>query len=548
MAPLLRRPTSVTCFFCNSAITPLPQNPRNFRCPHCTCWNRYDAHGEIMSDEPAMHDETLNKKSFSKRASPSKERFLSVYTKTPFCHACTTNQMLLTNLLANYLPPASSPEYEHRLRMLPEYKQSLYARYPPVCSNCAPAVEEEIKNKEAMARTSALGGWLKESKGKGKQRQTSALPDEAVKMKRQLTWWQIRGCLWVVTLCSAIAGNLVGALGQGFPAGLEPMKPALPLLGLLSLLWTAWDPTYRTVRTAERQGRSVRVQGKRQYNVLQMTAYLFRLLTYIVLATSWYRPSLDYLHLRDPSSARSRTYFTAMLILEVTIFVCSLAVLRLHQPAAIRLIDTHSHNRSLTPQPRPESLPSLPPHSTALAPAQPPADSDLLASLSLSSKPVLPPPQPAQNPVFGLPSLINNGHSARPSTPPPRELEDEDAMDWTPTDPSGPRPPQRKRHANDDDGSWLRPQRFFPPEQPTGLESLFPRIQLIDDSSQSMRYNGGGRPALPARYWRWALALAALAVMAGVGYRAWSGMRMREGPVYGSQARPIPAPFEMSLD
>ena len=67
MAPLLRRATRVSCFFCQSALDPPPQNPRSFVCPQCACWNRYDARGDIMSDEPAMHDESLNRKSFAKR-------------------------------------------------------------------------------------------------------------------------------------------------------------------------------------------------------------------------------------------------------------------------------------------------------------------------------------------------------------------------------------------------------------------------------------------------------------------------------------------------
>lgn len=74
-----------------------------------------------MSFEPAMQDESLNRRSFARRgecwnalrtlqysntcpASPSKDRLPTMYGKGPFCHACQTNQMLIINLLANYLP------------------------------------------------------------------------------------------------------------------------------------------------------------------------------------------------------------------------------------------------------------------------------------------------------------------------------------------------------------------------------------------------------------------------------------------------------------
>ena len=124
MSTLFRRHSNTSCFFCQEPIDRLPRDPRSFRCPHCTCWNRYDAKGEIMSDEPAMHDEALNSRSFAKRgsllvlcplilqlksssASPSKDRLPTMYgaNRGIFCHTCQTNQMLLTNLLSNYLPP-----------------------------------------------------------------------------------------------------------------------------------------------------------------------------------------------------------------------------------------------------------------------------------------------------------------------------------------------------------------------------------------------------------------------------------------------------------
>ena len=113
-----RRYSNIQCFFCQSPDLYL--NPHNFKCTSCGCWNRYDNHGEIISDEPAMHEEHLNSKSFAKRgrfylcqsdtpaepviASPSKDRLPTMYGSGPFCHSCQTNQMLIVNLLSNYLP------------------------------------------------------------------------------------------------------------------------------------------------------------------------------------------------------------------------------------------------------------------------------------------------------------------------------------------------------------------------------------------------------------------------------------------------------------
>ncbi|KAG9314228.1 hypothetical protein JVU11DRAFT_5015 [Chiua virens] len=78
----LRRSSTFACFFCLSTPSS-PLDPRSFRCPHCGCWNRYDANGEIMSDEPAMHDEKMNASSFAKRGLSPLAVFHSSPTHAP---------------------------------------------------------------------------------------------------------------------------------------------------------------------------------------------------------------------------------------------------------------------------------------------------------------------------------------------------------------------------------------------------------------------------------------------------------------------------------
>lgn len=112
--------------------------------------------------------------------------------------------MLLVNLLANFLPEPSDPEYERRLAALPEYERSLHTRYPPVCASCAAEVEERIAEKDRMARTSALRGFLRESKGKEHARQVSITAEKREKLELRLFAWRVRGCLWAAT----VAGSL----------------------------------------------------------------------------------------------------------------------------------------------------------------------------------------------------------------------------------------------------------------------------------------------------------------------------------------------------
>ncbi|KAI8990541.1 Ima1 N-terminal domain-containing protein [Trametes punicea] len=536
MPAILRQASSVSCFFCQSAVTPLPRNPRSFRCPHCDCWNRYDERGEILSDEPAMHDENLNARSFAKRASPRKDRLPSAYGNTVFCQACQTNQMLITNLLSNYLPTPDDPEYENRLASLPEYRISVERRYPPICPNCLPAVEEEIRKRDHMARVRALGGALRTTRGTDSRRRSPATQKEKDKLDRELKTWKIRGCLWFGCLVCVLAGHLSIAASYHLPSFPSRLTPVLPFFVAVSIFWTAWDPTYGTFRRSQFQGRAVRVHGKKVYNLLQVTAWASRLSTAAVLAVSRYKPDMDFLGLwHEPRSQRARTFSCVMLALEVIILAWSCCILKVQQPPPVRLIDSKSHLHGLSATP---SLPS----SRDVTPTAP--EPDLLASLTLSNNPVIVAP-PAHNPVFGIPSL---SATAAPSSPPRRTVStsprppsldmdmdddddrDPDAMDIDPSSPV-------KRPGLDDDASWLRPQRFFAPEEPTGLEHLFARtIRLVDGSDHDA--DGGQAAALRGRWLRrqarrisrvWP-ALAGLCIvplLAAAAYRFWDVRRRK---------------------
>ncbi|KAK7059127.1 hypothetical protein VNI00_001753 [Paramarasmius palmivorus] len=428
-----------------------------------------------------------------------------MFGKGPFCHACQTNQMLIVNLLSNYLPAPTDPSYERRLEDLPAYRESLHIRYPPVCENCLPAVEEELQRKNNMARSQALGGWLKETKGKERQRRVSATRVEREKASREFAAWKIRGSLWAFTLVLFTVGNLIAALGYTTFHSLRILRPILPFVVLISVFWTAWDPTYTTIRKAQMQGRDIRVQGKTKYITLQMTSWVSRLITSSLLAMHWFQPGLNYLHLsQHPSSSRTRMYFGFSFLLELLVFIGSCASIRIRQPPTIRLIDSHKIDLSRSATPNPESTERA--GSVPLKPSEP----DLFSTLSLSSKPVIKPP------VFGLPSLAPTEGSAGAA--------EDDQMDWSPTD--GTEGSSTNRKQSEDTSVWLRPQRFFAPEQPTGLEALFERTKIVDDvtmSDSTGQGKGKGSKAMPYSHlyqWWWAY-VGGLVLLLGIGLQWW---------------------------
>jgi hypothetical protein len=103
------------------------------------------------------------------------------------------------------------PDYAPRLAGFTAYKASIYARYPPVCDTCAPLVEEEIRKKDVMARSNALGSWLNESKKKDTRRQVCLSNMDRHKLNRELRWWTARGVLWTATVLGSVSVDVAGA-------------------------------------------------------------------------------------------------------------------------------------------------------------------------------------------------------------------------------------------------------------------------------------------------------------------------------------------------
>ena len=232
-----------------------------------------------------------------------------------------------------------------------------------------------------------------------------------------------------------------------------------------------------------------------------MLAWTSRFVAATIMAWGWFRPEMELF----PEAAQYKSYLLTHLSIELVVrslfhfqqlnsqlfvktIIASCLVLRTLQPPAIRLIDSHSHrldsSRSATPNlgsrsntPTTTNFPTIPEH-------------DVLASLSLSSKPII----AHANPVFGMPSL----HGSTPVN----NTSNDDEMDWTPT---------TSRDAlgkADNEASWLRPQRFFVPEQPTGLEGLLESTKIQEDPMDldpQVTPNQGlkNSRALMSHLWKW---------------------------------------------
>ncbi|KAG8684751.1 hypothetical protein FRC11_011645 [Ceratobasidium sp. 423] len=192
----------------------------------------FDKNGRLVSDHPAMHDEAFNTDSFAKRASPNRNRLPPSFSTNVFCHTCQTNQTLTMNLLSNYLPPSSDPSYSKRLAEYPAYKESLYVRYPPVCANCQPGVDERIRQKDSMAKSAALGGWLQASARRSKSPGTGFGEKPPGTGTRQVVIWNIRGvlCAQQTTDVPSFSGLSLSTFSPT-----RPTRTVNPIFGVASL-------------------------------------------------------------------------------------------------------------------------------------------------------------------------------------------------------------------------------------------------------------------------------------------------------------------------
>ncbi|CAO2658705.1 Nn.00g064280.m01.CDS01 [Neocucurbitaria sp. VM-36] len=90
-----------------------------------------------------------------------------------FCDTCQRNQTLLSNLLAAYLPDEDDPEYEKFEAAYDDYKAEVEERYPQVCQDCLPRVQNQIRNAGYAAKADHLRRIMEKSEEKRRRVQTS---------------------------------------------------------------------------------------------------------------------------------------------------------------------------------------------------------------------------------------------------------------------------------------------------------------------------------------------------------------------------------------
>ncbi|KAG5438968.1 hypothetical protein PCANB_002298 [Pneumocystis canis] len=189
------------CFYCNIFLPKKElKNNKEWICPKCQEKNYLDDKGNII-DVPSHIVNAKNHSNIRYTTSSSKS-----IESSPFCQTCIKNHSFIVNVLASYLPPEDDPDYRVYLFALPSYRAFLEEQYPMVCDLCSSRVQEHLARKNYIAKSNALGGWLLNSKKTCSLKHTQS---------RLFLWirlfiWGLRGMGWWTVTFSIILYYILG--------------------------------------------------------------------------------------------------------------------------------------------------------------------------------------------------------------------------------------------------------------------------------------------------------------------------------------------------
>ncbi|KAK2763906.1 hypothetical protein FQN54_009525 [Arachnomyces sp. PD_36] len=412
MAPFFQK--KLRCFYCGLRSSQSQKGLiRQWECKECDAVNYLDENGEI-TDPPTF--ETSSETRFAQPLLPHQASDPHPDT-TLFCQTCIKNQQILTDALAQYLPPPSDPDYAAYESSYPTYRKNLEERYPQVCVNCEARVRDRIRQSGYEAKADHLRRMMEQSRrGKLKARGWN-WRSSLVSMGAIGYWGSIFGQLGWNIVGAMTLRNSIWDIEEELPAAavkscvdqalalrrfddycsvaLTPYAGLALILGVLSL-W--WNPRLRD-RVEKKGGR---LAGLDEYYKIQIFVIVVRFVAWACLQD----PSMTGL---DPGVIPAVHMFTAAFT-AISVIMSR----RVVQFNTVPLVSWHEVQEPLIPQ-RPNTsqdvgrqLQSPPDSQSTPIPQRFPINS------------LAPQPTPSQGPF-------------NPPTPPPEIIDDSDAMDWTPS-------------------------------------------------------------------------------------------------------------------
>ncbi|KAI0467880.1 hypothetical protein F4859DRAFT_492948 [Xylaria cf. heliscus] len=291
----LRSRRFLRCFYCGRKSNIQFNTQKSFDCSNCDATNWLDSNGEI-TDPPTAADsfERSNLQYAVPRASSfrSPSPFAPVPDSTTddpvFCATCLRNQHMLSSSLAQFEWPddATSAEHSARERKYWTLKKALEQRYPQVCDECLPKVNQKLNQASYTAKTDHLRRMMDRTRSQrtGGQRRG---PLDAVDFLGKMSWYAgfALQAVWHVTVVFLLSTESYASTRDGhwIPATLGAFHrmSALMLpysdqfmqwainLGMCSL---PWNPRFKqSIR-----GFTAHILGFRQWYTYQLLVLFVR--------------------------------------------------------------------------------------------------------------------------------------------------------------------------------------------------------------------------------------------------------------------------------
>lgn len=225
------------------------------------------------------------------------------------------NQHLFTSALASYFPSTDDPAYSAYEKDYPKFRKNLEERYPQVCEQCEPRVNNRIRESIYTAKTDFLGRMLERSKAAREARRARTMNWRSwvVLLGAWCYWASVAGQLgWdlmsvaardqrlhdpeslvslkFLTRC-AVEAYRIKAMPSQCSVDLASYAGVALLVGILAL-W--WNPLLRLVV----EGRLGRLAGLGDYYKFQLTVMVARCAFWALLKD----PSSSGLHHALPST------------------------------------------------------------------------------------------------------------------------------------------------------------------------------------------------------------------------------------------------------
>ncbi len=128
-----------------------------------------------------------------------------------FCDTCLKNQRLFTTSLAQYLPDdPDSPDYALLEKKYYQFRNRLEERYPQICAECEPRVQQRIEQAAYTAKTDTLRRMIDQSRRAQQVKRTSGL--DYVSLAGRCLWFSglVLQLLWhVSTLRTLVPEDLL---------------------------------------------------------------------------------------------------------------------------------------------------------------------------------------------------------------------------------------------------------------------------------------------------------------------------------------------------